>query len=206
MGGPASHRISRVRRYSRSWITPPPAPRLRDSHPLRSPLPVSVPRGARDAGEESATSSIHPVQPLPSSGGSLVRWSGLGSSRFARRYYGNHLCSSGYVRCFSSPGSLHLRGVRYDLGRVAPFGDLWITGSQRLPRAFRRVGASFIGLWRLGIHPVLIFGSCPRLVTLVTPAGRFLFLAIVVRAVTPVASRTRSPPQAGPRCVVQGAA
>ena len=30
---------------------------------------------------------------------------GLGSSRFARRYYGNLLCSSGYVRCFSSPGS-----------------------------------------------------------------------------------------------------
>ena len=31
---------------------------------------------------------------------------GLGSSRFARRYYGNLLFSSGYVRCFSSPGSL----------------------------------------------------------------------------------------------------
>ena len=31
---------------------------------------------------------------------------GLGSSRFARRYYGNPLFSSGYVRCFSSPGSL----------------------------------------------------------------------------------------------------
>ena len=76
------------------------------------------------------------------------------------------------MRCFSSPGSLHLRGVRYDRGRVAPFGDLWITGSQRLPRAFRRVGASFIGLWRLGIHPVLIFGSCPRVAIVRTPAGR----------------------------------
>ena len=30
----------------------------------------------------------------------------MGSSRFARRYYGNPLFSSGYVRCFSSPGSL----------------------------------------------------------------------------------------------------
>lgn len=33
-------------------------------------------------------------------------WLGLGSSRFARRYFGNTLFSSGYVRCFSSPGSL----------------------------------------------------------------------------------------------------
>jgi hypothetical protein len=31
---------------------------------------------------------------------------GLGSPRFARRYYGDTLCSSGYMRCFSSPGSL----------------------------------------------------------------------------------------------------
>ena len=108
-----------------------------------------------------------------------MRWSGLGSSRFARRYYGNHLCSSGYVRCFSSPGSLHLRGVRYDHGRVAPFGDLWITGSQRLPRAFRRVGASFIGLKRLGIHHVPIFESCPGL-------GRDRYACFVVRAVMPV--------------------
>ncbi len=114
-------------------------------------------------GEAPAGPSIPPVQPLPSSGGSLVRWSGLGSSRFARRYYGNPLCSSGYVRCFSSPGALRAsRGVRYDHGRVAPFGDLWITGSQRLPRAFRRVGASFIGLQRLGIHHVPIFGSSPN--------------------------------------------
>jgi hypothetical protein len=40
----------------------------------------------------------------------------------------------------------------------------------------------------------------------VTPAGHFLSLAIVVRAVTPVASRTRSRPQEGSRCVVKGAA
>ena len=57
-------------------------------------------------GDGSASPSPHRVQPRPSSGGSLVRWIGLGSSRFARRYYGNPLFSSGYVRCFSSPGSL----------------------------------------------------------------------------------------------------
>ncbi len=31
---------------------------------------------------------------------------GLGVSRFARRYYGNNVSSSGYVRCFSWPGAL----------------------------------------------------------------------------------------------------
>jgi len=30
---------------------------------------------------------------------------GLGCPRFARRYYGDTFCSSGYMRCFSSPGA-----------------------------------------------------------------------------------------------------
>jgi hypothetical protein len=37
-------------------------------------------------------------------------------------------------------------------GRVAPFGDPRITGCQRLPGAFRRVAASFVGRQRQGIH------------------------------------------------------
>ena len=32
----------------------------------------------------------------------------LGCSRFARHYYGNAFCSSGYMRCFSSPGALRI--------------------------------------------------------------------------------------------------
>jgi hypothetical protein len=40
----------------------------------------------------------------------------------------------------------------YHPRRVAPFGDLGIAGCQRLPRAFRRVAASFLGRQRLGIH------------------------------------------------------
>ena len=38
----------------------------------------------------------------------LPAWhtNGLGCSRFARHYYGNTFCSSGYMRCFSSPGAL----------------------------------------------------------------------------------------------------
>ncbi len=45
--------------------------------------------------------------------------------------------------------------------RVAPFGDLWITGCQRLPRAFRRVATSFIGVQRQGIHRVPIIPVRP---------------------------------------------
>jgi hypothetical protein len=37
-------------------------------------------------------------------------------------------------------------------GRVAPFGHPRISGCQRLPGAFRRVAASFIGRQRQGIH------------------------------------------------------
>jgi hypothetical protein len=37
-------------------------------------------------------------------------------------------------------------------GRVAPFGDPRIADCQRLPGAFRRVAASFLGRQHLGIH------------------------------------------------------
>ena len=85
----------------------PPCPacvRLRDSHPLRSPLPAAF--GSQSfSGERPVARSNHRVQPPLRISDSLSRGDGLGSSRFARRYYGNPLCSSGYVRCFSSPGS-----------------------------------------------------------------------------------------------------
>ena len=41
--------------------------------------------------------------------------------------------------------------------RVAPFGVLRISGRQRLPQAFRRVAASFLGRHRQGIHPAPFF-------------------------------------------------
>ena len=43
-------------------------------------------------------------------------------------------------------------GARPCAGRVAPFGHPRISGCQRLPRAFRRVAASFLGRQRQGIH------------------------------------------------------
>ena len=57
---------------------------------------------------------------------------GLGCSRFARRYSGNRVCFLflWLLRCFNSPGSL----FRY---WVAPFGHLRINVRFQLPGAFR---------------------------------------------------------------------
>jgi hypothetical protein len=58
------------------------------------------------------------------------------------------------LRCFSSRGCLarlNTRRARACPARVAPFGHPRIAGRQRLPGAFRRVTASFLGRQRLGI-------------------------------------------------------
>ena len=64
---------------------------------------------------------------------------GLGSSRFARHYSGNHyyFLFLWVLRCFSSPRLLTLRCDRIFFYRVAPFGDLRIEGYLHLPVAFR---------------------------------------------------------------------
>ena len=69
---------------------------------------------------------------------------GLGSSHFARRYFGNRVffLFLRVLRCFSSPGSLPCtmdscmddRGL---LCRVSPFGHPRIKGYLLLPAAFR---------------------------------------------------------------------
>ena len=51
--------------------------------------------------------------------------SGLGSSRFARRYYGDAFCSSGYMRCFSSPGALRRLTVTTQRWRGCPIRRSW---------------------------------------------------------------------------------
>ncbi len=49
-------------------------------------------------------------RPRRSIAGRLYHYDGLGSSRFARRYSGSRCCFLflEVLRCFSSPGSLHL--------------------------------------------------------------------------------------------------
>ena len=69
---------------------------------------------------------------------------GLGSSHFARRYFGNRVffLFLRVLRCFSSPGSLpYVMDWRMDgrspSGRVSPFRHLRITAYLQLPAAFR---------------------------------------------------------------------
>ena len=140
----------------------PGALRLRDSHPLRSPVPAAF--GSASVSRRGTCRPLHPSRTTPPQ-----------QRRQPRALMGFRLLpvrspllreSSlflGVREMFQFPRCppRFTRGVRYDHGRVAPFGDLWIAGSQRLPRAFRRVGASFIGLKRLGIHHVPIFGFSP---------------------------------------------
>ena len=70
--------------------------------------------------------------------------SGLGSSHFARRYFGNRcfFLFLRLLRCFSSAGSLpYVMDWRMDdwslSSRVSPFRDPWIKGYLLLPMAFR---------------------------------------------------------------------
>ncbi len=84
---------------------------------------------------------------------------GLGCSRFVRHYYGNTFSSSGYMRCFSSPGALQ---AAYEFSgwywmmkpSGLPHSEIPGYGCTHLPEAYRSVATSFIGTRRPGIHPV----------------------------------------------------
>jgi hypothetical protein len=83
--------------------------------------------------------SLRVLQPQPLNG------VGLGSSLFARRYWGNRgfFLFLRVLRCFSSPGSLRCaylvrhRVTEYYFRRVAPFGYLRVNACLRLTEAFR---------------------------------------------------------------------
>ena len=66
---------------------------------------------------------------------------GLGSSPFARHYWGNHcyFLFLRVLRCFSSPGSPPHYGEdsRPSGGWVVPFGNLGVNGHLRLTQAYR---------------------------------------------------------------------
>ena len=67
---------------------------VRGFHPLRPAFPGPFHLTLRSRPQSEPQHASHP---------------GLGSSRFARRYFGNHFCFLflRLLRCFSSPGSLH---------------------------------------------------------------------------------------------------
>ena len=88
---------------------------------------------------------------------------GLGSSHFARRYFGNRcfFLFLRLLRCFSSPGSL--RNTMYSCygdGPQRPPGfPIQISMDQCLfaaPHGFSQLTTSFFGSWYQGIHPTLL--------------------------------------------------
>ena len=87
---------------------------------------------------------------------------GLGSSHFARRYFGNRcfLLFLSLLRCFSSGGSPpYVMYWRMDTTIVVGFPiqrspDQWIFAP---PRSFSQLITSFIGSQCQGIHPALFF-------------------------------------------------
>jgi len=137
---------------------PPPTPdRLRDSHPLRSTVPVSFGShvcGGRGRGTVLPASRSTPTQQrVPAH--PLTRF---GLLPFRSPLLRESSLFLAVLRCFSSRG---LPTPIADVsprcrGGVAPFGYPWITRCQHVPRAFRGVAASFIGSRRLGIHRALI--------------------------------------------------
>jgi hypothetical protein len=77
--------------------------------------------------------------------------------------------------------------------RVAPFGDLWITGCQPLPRAFRRVAASFIGSKAPRHPPSALLCTCSSSQGVATPV-----FASVPHAGHLISSPHRDPTAPGP--------
>ncbi len=138
---PNSHRVSRVPWYlgvcQKSF-----AFRLRGFHLLWPAFPCRLAK-QRFCNSFNRNASLSRQIPRPPyrNACTLLRDIGLGSSRFARRYFGNHYCFLflRVLRCFSSPGALPLaRMIRHYSYRVSPFGYLRIYACLRLPEAFRR--------------------------------------------------------------------
>ena len=125
---PASHRVSRVRRYSGSQLVRIGF-RLRDSHPLWLAFPChSASLSCRCAGPQPRR--INPsVCPLPRS---LATTCGISVDVFSSPYLDVSVQAVPHVRLFDST-----HADRVLLCRVSPFGHLRIKAYVRLPEAFR---------------------------------------------------------------------
>src|SRR5215212_8686480 len=146
--------MSRVRRYSRSGPTA--------QHP-RSPTGLSPPAVTRSSGlrlTDVVAARALPPPPAHSSNPPLASPAGCSASRvwapprslaatkgILSVPRGTEMFQ--FPRC---PLRDYSQSARPCAGRVAPFGHPRIAGCQRLPGAFRRVAASFLGRQRQGIH------------------------------------------------------
>ena len=100
--GPASHRISRVRWYSR-WLRPNQPSRIRDCHPLWCGVPATS-QGRKVLGARKAVLAGGLTTPDPQR---LLAWHGssLGNGPFRSPLLRAWYYLLRLLRCFSSPGS-----------------------------------------------------------------------------------------------------
>ena len=104
---PDSHRVPRAPWYSGTGPRKPQSFRLQDCHLLRWVVPDPSTRNAvGNFPRERQFPPDRPHNPRPATLAGLHN-TGLGSSHFARRYFGNHGCFLflGLLRCFTSPRS-----------------------------------------------------------------------------------------------------
>ena len=125
---PASHRISRVLRYSGTGL---PSDLFAYGTITHSGCPF------QNYSAKVSRTCCWPTTPKS-------KLFGLASFPFARRYLGNHFCFLflRVLRCFSSPRALHYtmdscNGDRLLTCRVSPFRNLRIVACLRLPVAYR---------------------------------------------------------------------
>ena len=146
--------MSRVRRYSRSGPTA--------QHP-RSPTGLSPPAVTRSSGLRlKDAKAARALPPPPAHSSNPPQASPAGCT--ARGVWAPPRSLAATEGILSVPRGTEMfqfprcppegkpPGARPCAGRVAPFGHPRIAGCQRLPGAFRRVAASFLGRQRQGIH------------------------------------------------------
>ena len=99
-----------------------------------------------------------------------LRHPGLGFSRFARHYSGNHSLFSSprgtemfHFPRFAPPALWIQAGVpRHDAQGVSPFGHFRLNGRLAPPRNFSQPPTSFIASEHLGIHRTPLVACLPR--------------------------------------------
>ena len=158
---PDSHRVPRVPWYLGATSNEPRSFRLQVSHLLRPAFPglFSYNPGFLLTDRAATPSNAVPLPPMHNAR-RLSHAPGLGSSLFARRYWGNRFCFLflRVLRWFTSPGSP--LAPYFTQGRISQF----YSGSCckirtppdhslfAAPRGFSQLATSFLAFFRQGIH------------------------------------------------------
>ncbi|MBM2816524.1 MAG: hypothetical protein HW421_3286 [Ignavibacteria bacterium] len=108
--------------------------------------------------------------------------SGLGSSRFARHYSGNHIrfLFLRVLRCFNSPGLPSLRNIQTLLCMGCPIRKSSDQSIFPAPRSISLVVASFIASLCQGIHRMPLVSYRKSLEFVIPDFSRELFLYLII--------------------------